>query len=76
MRQLQVTSEGKTERFVNHVFILQGGKRLLLYVRPDRGIDGYHTSLKLRQCPVSRIAWMPTGAPSALTLFDPFFVPM
>ncbi len=26
---------------------------------------------QLRQCPVSRIAWIPTGAPSSQTLFDP-----
>ncbi len=67
--QLQVTSEGTTLRSVNHVFILPDGKRLLLFVRPDSGIDRHHTSLKLRQCPISRIAWMPTGAPSSLTLF-------
>ncbi len=38
-RQLQVTSEGTTLRFVNNIFILPGGKQLLLYVRPDCGID-------------------------------------
>ncbi len=70
-RQLQVTSESTTSKSVNHVFISSGGQRLLLYVRPDRGVDYLYTSLKIRQCPVSRIAWMPTGAPSSLTLFDP-----
>ncbi len=68
--QLQVTSAGTTSRSVNHVFILTGGKRLLLFVRLDRGIDCLHTSLKLRQCPASRIAWMPFGAPFSLTLVD------
>ncbi len=30
-----------------------------------------HTSSKLRQCPVSRTAWMPTGAPLDLALVNP-----
>ncbi len=70
-RQLQVTSTGTTSRSVNHVCIKPGGKQLLLYVRPDRGIDCLHTSPKLRQCPVSRTTWMPTCTPFFLTLFDP-----
>ncbi len=37
-----------TLRYVNHVCILLDGKRLLLYVRPDLGIDCLHTSLKPR----------------------------
>ncbi len=53
-------------------FHLARRKRLLLFVRPDRGIDCLHTSPKLRQCPASRIAWMPIGAPSSLTLFTSF----
>ncbi len=44
-RDLQVTSKGTHSRFVNHVFILPGGNRFLLYVWPDRGIDCLHTSL-------------------------------
>ncbi len=40
-------------------------------VRSAGGWNSYlHISLKLRQCPASRIAWMPTGAPFSLTLFD------
>ncbi len=70
-RQLQVTPEGTTPKSVDHVFILPGGKRLLLYVRPDRGIDCLHTSVKLRYGLITRIAWMPHVAPSSLTLFDP-----
>ncbi len=60
--QLQVTSDGTTSRSVNHGFILPGEKRLLLYIRPYLGIDCLHSTLKLRQCPFTRIAWMPTGA--------------
>ncbi len=62
-RQLHVTSEGTTSRCFYLVFILSGGKRLLLFVRQKRGI---------------RITWMPTGAPSSLRLFDtiPFIVLM
>ncbi len=70
-RPLQVTSAGTTSRSVNHVFILSGGRRIFLHVRLDRGIDCLHTSPKLRQCPVSRTAWMPAGAPFSLTLLDP-----
>ncbi len=47
-------------------FILPGGKRLLLYVRPGPGLDCFHTSPKLRQCPISR---MPTDALSSLKFF-------
>ncbi len=77
-RQLQVNSEGTTSRSVNRVFILPDRKRLLLYLRPDRGIDCLHTSLNLRQCPISRITGMSTDAPSSVTLFDPtiFFIPI
>ncbi len=69
-RWLQVTSEGTISRSVNYVLTLPGGKRLLQFVRPDSGKDCLHTSLRLRQCPASRIAWMPTGAPFSLTLCD------
>ncbi len=70
-RQLQVTFEETTSRSGNHVFILPGGKWLLMYVPPDRGIDCLYTLLKLKQCPVLRTAWMPTGAPYSRMLFDP-----
>ncbi len=52
-------------------FSLPGGRRLLLYVRTDRGIDCLHIWPKLGQCPVSRTTWMPTGAPFSLKLPDP-----
>ncbi len=70
-RQLQVTSAGTTSSSVNHVIILPSGTRISLYVRPGRGVDCFNTSLKLRQCPVSRTAWMPTDSPSSLSLFHP-----
>ncbi len=54
--QLLVTSEGTTSRSINHGFTLPGGKRLLRFVRPDRGIDCLYTLPKLRQCPASGIA--------------------
>ncbi len=50
---------------------LPDGKLLSLCVRSDRGKDCLHTSMKLKQCQGSRIAWMPAGAPSSLAWFDP-----